>query len=92
VIKPLSRGAYGRVYLARQRHTGDYYALKILRKADMRAKNQVPTIHTYSYTQTETHTHRHTRTHPNKHHGPLPSKFVVVVCVRPRWPMRAQSA
>ena len=41
VVKALSRGAYGRVFLARQRRSGDFYALKILRKAEMIEKNQV---------------------------------------------------
>lgn len=29
VIKPISRGAFGRVYLARKRATGDPYAIKV---------------------------------------------------------------
>ena len=29
VIKPISRGAFGRVYLARKRATGDLYAIKV---------------------------------------------------------------
>ena len=29
VIKPISRGAFGRVYLARKRTTGDLYAIKV---------------------------------------------------------------
>jgi len=41
VVKALSKGAYGRVFLARQRRTGDYYALKILDKSEMIEKNQV---------------------------------------------------
>ena len=28
VLKPISRGAFGRVYLARKRSTGDLYAIK----------------------------------------------------------------
>lgn len=29
VIKPISRGAFGRVYLARKRATGDLFAIKV---------------------------------------------------------------
>lgn len=29
IIKPISRGAFGRVYLARKRGTGDLYAIKV---------------------------------------------------------------
>jgi serine/threonine protein kinase len=29
VLKPISRGAFGRVYLARKRSTGDLYAVKV---------------------------------------------------------------
>lgn len=29
VIKPISRGAFGRVYLARKKATGDPYAIKV---------------------------------------------------------------
>ncbi|WLF81399.1 rim15, signal transduction response regulator [Lodderomyces elongisporus] len=41
VIKPISKGAFGSVFLARRRITGDYVAIKCLRKRDMIAKNQV---------------------------------------------------
>lgn len=44
VIKPISKGAFGSVYLAKKRTTGDYYAIKVLKKADMIAKNQVTNI------------------------------------------------
>jgi serine/threonine protein kinase len=44
VIKPISKGAYGSVYLAKKKQTGDYYALKILRKSDMVQKNQVSNV------------------------------------------------
>ncbi|TIB73070.1 hypothetical protein E3Q06_01294 [Wallemia mellicola] len=44
VIKPISKGAFGSVYLAKKRATGDYYAIKILRKADMISKNQVTNV------------------------------------------------
>ena len=29
ILKPISRGAFGRVYLARKRATGDLYAIKV---------------------------------------------------------------
>ncbi|KAJ3411713.1 hypothetical protein HDV05_001823 [Chytridiales sp. JEL 0842] len=44
IIKPISKGAYGSVYLAKKRLTGHYYAIKVLRKSDMVAKNQVMNI------------------------------------------------
>lgn len=30
ILKPISRGAFGRVYLARKRGTGDLYAIKVV--------------------------------------------------------------
>ena len=44
VIKPISRGAFGSVYLSKKRRTGDYFAIKVLRKSDMVAKNQVTNV------------------------------------------------
>lgn len=44
VIKPISKGAFGSVYLAKKKLTGDYYAIKVLRKSDMIAKNQVTNV------------------------------------------------
>ncbi|KAI3634442.1 hypothetical protein MIR68_008046 [Amoeboaphelidium protococcarum] len=44
IIKPISKGAFGSVYLAKKRTTGEYYAIKVLRKADMIAKNQVMNV------------------------------------------------
>ncbi|KAI5959746.1 RIM15 [Candida pseudojiufengensis] len=41
VIKPISKGAFGSVFLAKRKLTGDYVAIKCLRKRDMIAKNQV---------------------------------------------------
>eukprot|EP01114_Cavostelium_apophysatum_P017666 TRINITY_DN5304_c0_g1_i3.p1 TRINITY_DN5304_c0_g1~~TRINITY_DN5304_c0_g1_i3.p1 ORF type:complete len:1047 (+),score=344.11 TRINITY_DN5304_c0_g1_i3:221-3361(+) len=43
-IKPISKGAYGKVFLARKKKTGDLYAIKVLNKDDLRAKNQVAHI------------------------------------------------
>jgi serine/threonine-protein kinase RIM15 len=44
VIKPISKGAFGSVYLAKKKSTGDYYAIKVLNKSDMVAKNQVTNV------------------------------------------------
>ncbi|KAL9255188.1 putative serine/threonine protein kinase IREH1 [Drosera capensis] len=44
IIKPISRGAFGRVLLAKKRTTGDLFAIKFLKKADMIRKNAVESI------------------------------------------------
>ena len=44
IIKPISRGAFGSVYLAKKRTTGDYFAIKALKKSDMIAKNQITNV------------------------------------------------
>ncbi|KAI8325860.1 kinase-like protein, partial [Martensiomyces pterosporus] len=44
LLKPISKGAYGSVFLAKKRTTGEYYAIKILKKADMIAKNQISNV------------------------------------------------
>ncbi|KAI8384454.1 uncharacterized protein BYT42DRAFT_529487 [Radiomyces spectabilis] len=44
IIKPISKGAFGSVFLAKKRTTGDYYAIKFLKKSDMIAKNQVTNV------------------------------------------------
>jgi serine/threonine-protein kinase RIM15 len=44
VIKPISKGAFGSVYLAKKKITGEYFAIKVLKKADMVAKNQVTNV------------------------------------------------
>lgn len=44
ILKPISKGAFGSVYLAKKKTTGDHYAIKVLRKADMIAKNQVTNV------------------------------------------------
>lgn len=44
IIKPISKGAFGSVYLSKKKSTGDYFAIKVLKKADMVAKNQVTNI------------------------------------------------
>lgn len=41
ILKPISRGAFGKVYLAKKKTTKDYYAIKVLRKDDMIRKNMV---------------------------------------------------
>ena len=44
IIKPISKGAFGSVYLSKKKSTGDYFAIKVLKKADMIAKNQVGNV------------------------------------------------
>jgi serine/threonine-protein kinase RIM15 len=44
ILKPISKGAFGSVYLARRKVTGDYFAIKMLKKSDMIAKNQVTNV------------------------------------------------
>lgn len=44
VISPISRGAFGVVHLARKKLTGEYFAIKTLKKSDMVQKNQVTNI------------------------------------------------
>jgi serine/threonine-protein kinase RIM15 len=44
IIKPISKGAFGSVYLSKKKLTGEYFAVKVLRKADMVAKNQVTNV------------------------------------------------
>lgn len=44
IIKPISRGAFGKVFLARKRTTGDFFAIKVLKKLDMIHKNDIERI------------------------------------------------
>uniref|UniRef100_A0AAY4A6D7 Serine/threonine-protein kinase greatwall n=1 Tax=Denticeps clupeoides TaxID=299321 RepID=A0AAY4A6D7_9TELE len=39
VVKPISRGAFGKVYLARKKQNSRLYAVKVVKKADMADKN-----------------------------------------------------
>lgn len=39
ILKPISRGGYGRVYLASKKTTGDLYAIKVIKKDDIFRKN-----------------------------------------------------
>jgi serine/threonine protein kinase len=43
-IKPITRGGFARVYLARKKKTGDMYAIKVMSKAEMIKKNQVDRV------------------------------------------------
>ena len=40
LVKPISKGAYGRVFLARKKNTGDIYAIKVMNKRELLRKNQ----------------------------------------------------
>ncbi|CBQ71694.1 related to serine/threonine protein kinase [Sporisorium reilianum SRZ2] len=44
ILKPISKGAFGSVFLAKKCTTGDYYAIKVLKKSDMIAKNQITNV------------------------------------------------
>uniref|UniRef100_A0A2P2JRE8 non-specific serine/threonine protein kinase n=1 Tax=Rhizophora mucronata TaxID=61149 RepID=A0A2P2JRE8_RHIMU len=44
IIKPISKGAFGKVFLTRKRTTGDLFAIKVLKKLDMLRKNDVQRI------------------------------------------------
>ncbi|GFR52786.1 hypothetical protein Agub_g15403 [Astrephomene gubernaculifera] len=44
IIKPISRGAFGRVYLARKLATGDLFAIKVMKKRDLIRKNMVESV------------------------------------------------
>lgn len=39
IIKPISKGAFGSVYLSKKKSTGEYFAIKVLKRAEMQAKN-----------------------------------------------------
>lgn len=41
ILKPITSGGFGKVFLARKKKTGDIYAIKRLKKSDMVNKNQV---------------------------------------------------
>lgn len=41
IVKPISKGAFGRVFLAKKRATNDLFAIKVIRKSDMIRKNMV---------------------------------------------------
>ncbi|KAL5981569.1 hypothetical protein ACLOJK_015631 [Asimina triloba] len=44
ILKPISKGAFGKIFLARKRTTGDLFAIKILKKLDMIRKNDIEHI------------------------------------------------
>ncbi|KAL0583147.1 hypothetical protein ABG067_006914 [Albugo candida] len=46
ILKPISRGAFGCVYLARKKSTGDQFAIKVLGKEHVVRKKQVRNIET----------------------------------------------
>ncbi|KAG8443301.1 hypothetical protein GDO86_011915 [Hymenochirus boettgeri] len=41
IVKPISRGAFGKVYLARRKNNSKLFAVKVVKKADMINKNMV---------------------------------------------------
>ncbi|KAL7687283.1 putative rho-associated protein kinase [Plasmopara halstedii] len=46
IVKPISKGAFGKVYLARKKTTGDQYAIKVLAKQHLLRKKQIQQIET----------------------------------------------
>ncbi|TDH68557.1 hypothetical protein CCR75_000294 [Bremia lactucae] len=46
IVKPISKGAFGKVYLARKKTTGDQYAIKVLAKQHLVRKKQIQQIET----------------------------------------------
>eukprot|EP01135_Chromosphaera_perkinsii_P003173 Nk52_evm62s236 gene=Nk52_evmTU62s236 len=44
IIKLISRGAYGKVFLAKKKSTNDFFAIKVLKKEDMVNKNMVDNV------------------------------------------------
>ncbi|KAF5841276.1 kinase-like domain-containing protein, partial [Dunaliella salina] len=44
ILKLISRGAFGRVYLARKHSTGDLFAIKVMKKRDLIRKNMVESV------------------------------------------------
>jgi len=44
IVKKISGGAYGKVFLARKKKTKDLYAVKVLQKNDMRRKNMIESV------------------------------------------------
>lgn len=44
IVKPISRGAFGKVYLARRKNNSKLFAVKVVKKADMINKNMVHQI------------------------------------------------
>jgi serine/threonine-protein kinase RIM15 len=44
IIKPISKSVFGSVYLSKKKSSGDYFAIKVLKKADIVAKNQVTNV------------------------------------------------
>ncbi|XP_063777749.1 serine/threonine-protein kinase greatwall [Pseudophryne corroboree] len=44
IVKPVSRGAFGKVYLARRKNNSRLFAVKVVKKADMINKNMVQQV------------------------------------------------
>ncbi|KAI8910966.1 serine/threonine protein kinase 15 [Gorgonomyces haynaldii] len=44
IMKPISKGAFGKVFLAKKTSTQDYYAIKVIRKDDIIRKNMVAQV------------------------------------------------
>ena len=44
ILKPITKGGFARVYLAKKKSTSDLFAIKVLKKKDMVEKNQVDRV------------------------------------------------
>ena len=44
ILKPITRGGFARVYLAKKRSCDDFYAIKVLDKQDIKEKTQVENV------------------------------------------------
>ena len=41
ILKPISKGAFGKVFLAKKKTTDDVYAIKVINKNEMEERQQV---------------------------------------------------
>lgn len=44
IMKPITKGGYARIYLAKKKTCDDYYAIKVLEKQDIKEKTQIENV------------------------------------------------